>query len=212
METPTRTISVTGHASAPAVPDIATAHLSIETLAGSVEEAFAQSGRTLDALRDTLHSAGVEPRDIATTDRSLRAERKWRDGHDDGLLGYVARGTVRVTLRSLPAAAGILQSAIAAGGEQARLEGFSLEVSDPTAVRSQAREAAWQDALARASQLAASSGVTLGQVLRIEEGSAGGGLPPIAFARVAAAPQADGAIQAGEQEVQVSLGVTWSVA
>ena len=100
METPTRTISVTGHASAPAVPDIATAHLSIETLAGSVEEAFAQSGRTLDALRDALHSAGVEPRDIATTDRSLRAERKWRDGHDDGLLGYVARGTVRVTLRS----------------------------------------------------------------------------------------------------------------
>ncbi|MGO4453961.1 SIMPL domain-containing protein [Arthrobacter sp. RAF14] len=211
MESQTRTISVTGHASAPAVPDIATAQLSIETLAGTVEEAFARSGRTLDSLRDALHAAGVEPRDIATTDRSLRAERKWRDGHDDGLLGYVARGTVRVTLRSLPDAAGVLQSAIAAGGEQARLEGFSLEVSDPTSVRAQAREAAWRDAHSRASQLASAAGVTLGNVLRIDEGAAGGGLPPIAFARVASAPQADGAIQAGEQEIQVSLSVSWSV-
>jgi len=211
MESQTRTISVTGHASAPAVPDIATAQLSIETLAGTVEEAFARSGRTLDSLRDALHAAGVEPRDIATTDRSLRAERKWRDGHDDGLLGYVARGTVRVTLRSLPDAAGVLQSAIAAGGEQARLEGFSLEVSDPTSVRAQAREAAWRDAHSRASQLASAAGVTLGNVLRIDEGAAGGGLPPIAFARVAAAPQADGAIQAGEQEIHVSLSVSWSV-
>jgi len=211
MESQTRTISVTGHASAPAVPDIATAQLSIETLAGTVEQAFQESGRRLDGLRDALHAKGVEPRDIATTDRSLRAERKWRDGHDDGLLGYVARGTVRVTLRSLPAAAGVLQSAIAAGGEQVRLEGFSLEVSDPAPVRAQAREAAWQDALARASQLAASAGIVLGRVLSIEEGSAGGGLPPIAFARVASAPLADGAIQAGEEDIPVSLSVSWSV-
>ncbi|MDP5227882.1 MULTISPECIES: SIMPL domain-containing protein [Arthrobacter] len=209
MESTQRAISVVGHGTAHATPDLATAQFTVECLADTVQEAFRASAACLDAVATALRVAGVDGKDLSTTGRSLRAERRWEDGNDVGLRGYVAQGGLSVTLRFLQDAPEALASAIDAGGASLRLNGFSLSVSDTTAAEREARDAAWADALARATQLAASAGVRLGEVLSVQE--SGDQSPPIAFARAMAVGTPSG-IEAGEEAITVSLAVSWAVA
>ncbi|MFJ3958739.1 SIMPL domain-containing protein [Arthrobacter sp. NPDC090010] len=211
MESSARSISVTGHGSALTAPDTAVAHVSVECLEPTVAGAFRGSEDRLTAVVNALHAAGVQPVDVATSGRSLRAERRWKDGNDAGLLGYVAQGGLRVVIRSLPQAASVLQEAMDAGGEQLRLESFSLSVSDPAEAVRRARDAAWTDAVDRARQLAEASGTRLGEVLSVDEGSLPSPLPSPVFARAALAGGGAG-VQPGEEEVTVSVAVRWAIA
>jgi uncharacterized protein YggE len=89
----------------------------------------------------------------------------------------------------------------------------SFRHSDPSGLFAGARDAAWADALARASQLAALAGRELGDVLAIDE-TVGHPRPPGPM-RMAAAPESDMAgrvsLDAGEGAVVVSLTVGWSL-
>ncbi len=59
--------------------------------------------------------------------------------------------------------------AVAAAGEEARLNGISFEIGDPATALAAARDAAYKDALAKARQYAGLTGRTLGAVLRVQE-------------------------------------------
>ena len=58
---------------------------------------------------------------------------------------------------------------MAAGGNDVRLNGLDLGFADPAAVMARAREAAWQDALAAATQFAALAGAELGPVVSVPQ-------------------------------------------
>jgi uncharacterized protein len=86
--------------------------------------------------------------------------------------------------------------------------------SDTSALASAAREAAWADALARATQLAELSGRSLGDVISIDE--AGGGTPRLLGAQrmamdAAVAGEAAPTLDAGEAYVTIALAVRWSL-
>ena len=91
--------------------------------------------------------------------------------------------------------------------------GLSFGFSNPDALMSQAREQAVKDARARAEQLATLSGVSLGQIIVIEDG--GSNTPPVPLA-MPASDMARGAatsvpFQAGQQEVQVQVNVVYAI-
>ncbi len=82
-------------------------------------------------------------------------------------------------------------------------------MSNPTALEDQAREMAVADAKARAEKLAKLEGLTLGSVVRVDEGSVG----PIPFASAAKdMAQGGGApIESGSIQVSVNLQVTYAI-
>ena len=85
---------------------------------------------------------------------------------------------------------------------------MDLSVKDTHATETTARKAAFDDAKARATELATNMNGTLGQVLSIEE-NVGGVLPP--GARGFGGGGGGGGISTGSMEVTVSLAVTFEV-
>ena len=94
-----------------------------------------------------------------------------------------------------------------AGGNQ--IHGIRFEMSDRSEHYNQAREAAWENALDKAEQLAGMAGAELGPVVSISEST----YTPVRYAERAMAFAADGGVpvEAGTETVQISLQVTWAL-
>jgi hypothetical protein len=108
----------------------------------------------------------------------------------------------------------ILDSVVAAGGNAARVDSLAPFVTDPTVAAGKARAQAVEIATAQAQQYAKLLGFTLGPVANVTESSTTAVPPPIAYADVAAAPaeKVTTPVEAGTQQVSVSVSIAWSIA
>jgi uncharacterized protein len=163
-----RTVTVVGNRTASAAPDTALLQLGVETQGATPVEALDGCRRALEQVLAALRTEEVEPSRITTS--GLEVHQDWEAAeHRQRPAGY--RATARLTARLVePARAGLVAAAaVTAGGDAARVHGLTLVVGDQARLLAVAREAAWQDARARAEQYAALAGVALGRILRIEE-------------------------------------------
>jgi uncharacterized protein YggE len=83
-------------------------------------------------------------------------------------VGYRAAQGVEAMLRDLSKADAVVD-AVAAVGEEVRLNGISFEVSKAEALVGAARAAAYEDAAAKAKQYATLTGHEVGRIVKIEE-------------------------------------------
>jgi hypothetical protein len=118
----------------------------------------------------------------------------------------VASNVVEVTTDDLGAVGDLLDTAVEAGANQ--VEGIRFELTNQEELLAQAREAAWEDAEQKAQQLADLAGVTLGNVISINESTS---IPrPVGLGRLEEA-EAAVPIQPGQEEVRVDLQVAWEI-
>ena len=197
-------VTVTGAGEAEAVPDTAIADLGAEARGVDAERALAEAGSCLDRMRAVLRDAGVDDLSMRTTQSST-----WTDGSATGSTRVVARLGLQVTLRDVAVAGDVVGAAVSAGGEPARMDGIRLEISDPTEPRARAREAAWADAVARATQWATLAGRRLGEVQWVTEG--GADAAPLRMGRVMGVAKAISVpVEAGQQTVSADVTVRWA--
>ena len=204
------TVTVTGTGSAEAAPDLMLVSVGVECRAGSVQEAYAAAGGALAAVGSALRGRGVAPADLRTAGLSVRADLAWRDGEGQKLVGYVAAGSLLVRLKDLSSASGTVSEAVRAVGDAARLNSLQLVLSDDSAIRAQARDAAWEDALHTAGQYAALASATLGRVLSVADQRPASGPVPLAGLQRASATESL-AIEPGENRVDAAVTVTWEL-
>lgn len=198
-------LTVRGSGAADAVPDVVVADLATEVRADDVGTALREATEALAAVRRALREGGVDDRAVRTSGTSTWTEQA---GPDGAVLRVVARVGLVVTLRDVATAGDVIGVAVAAGGAPVRLGGLRLVVSDPAPAQALAREAAWLDAVAKARQLAALAGRTLGAVVAVHEDEPGGGAVP-RFSRGRAATSAV-PVEPGEQTVQAAVTVRWA--
>ncbi|MEZ4727217.1 MAG: SIMPL domain-containing protein [Caldilineaceae bacterium] len=211
-----RSINVSGTGSINAQPDTAVVSLGVETQAEEAGAALTQNNEQMQALLDTLSEAGIAEEDIQT--QTVRLQPQYAQAEPTApqagtravipeIIGYVATNTVEVRVRELSTVGELLDAAVQAGGNQ--IQGIRFELSNPTDALDQARQAAWQDALHKAEQLATLADATLGAVLTISEFSQ----TPIPLAQDTAvlrgAAEAAVPVQPGTQQIQVNVQVTW---
>ncbi|GAA0932268.1 SIMPL domain-containing protein [Nonomuraea longicatena] len=201
MDTANQRITVVGVGAVSAVPDMMrlTAGVEVrEPAAGAVATATrAAAARLSRALTD----AGVAARDLRTTELSLGPEYTTYPE----VSGYRAAQGVEAVVRDLAGADQVID-AVAAVGEESRLNGIAFEVSDPAAALVEARRLAFEDARARAAQYAELAGRPLGRVLSIAEEPARGAHPvPMAAAERSS-------LSPGEQTVAVEVRVEYAFA
>jgi len=204
-ERPRGGVTVRGTGAADAVPDVVVADLATEVRADDVAAALREATDAFAAVRAALRDAGVDDRAVRTGATSTWTEQTGPDGQS---LRVVARLGMVVTLHDVDTAGDVIGRAVAAGGSPVRLGGLRLVVSDPTAAQARAREAAWQDAAAKAAHLAQLAGRATGAVLWVHEDEPGGAAP--LFARAARAEAFAVPVEPGEQTVQAAVTVRWA--
>ncbi|MEV0343599.1 SIMPL domain-containing protein [Nocardia sp. NPDC050713] len=219
----TGTVTTFGQGSVRATPDLMRVTISLETRASKVALAYGQAGERVAAVSAALRANGVADSDIATSGLSVRTETVWTEGQGNRITGYLATADLTVALRDIDAEAGaetgpatIIADAVEAGGDDVRLGGLTLTFADQAGLLARARDAAWDNALAKAEQYAARAGRALGSVLEITENAASA--PPFApRMRAMSAPVGEVAfaaavpVELGESEVSASVRATWEL-
>jgi len=196
-------ITVTGSGRAAAVPDVFVLAVGAEASSDRGAEATGRAGVALQRIRAAALAHGVGADRLATRNLVLRQGYD-REGQPRGLVCELG-----LTIRSddVARAAELVAACVEAGGDEARLQSASFEHSDPSGLLVSAREAAFADARARASQLATLADRDLGPVQRIIEGEPA--WVPLRRDKMTAAMAAMPPMDAGTSDVSVAVTVSW---
>jgi len=200
----TRGITVNGTGKVSTVPDRAGFNFGIDTKRNTAAAASEENNREMRQLLDALKAGGVPESDIQTSQISVYPEYS-ESGSD--VRGYVASNSVTVTV-DLAKAGAVVQAAVGAGANQ--VSGPSLTKADSDKLYDNALRAAVADARSRAEVLADAAGVKVGAVISIEGGSSSSPGPIAYDTATASAEQAP--IQAGKQDVEANVTVTFAIA
>ena len=207
----TNTIAVSGTGLVTGTPDTLIIDLGVQVLRPSVDEAAGEAARLAQAVIDALKAQGVDEKDIQTTNYSIYPEYDYRNDAQT-LRGYRVSNTVSVKVRNLDSAGAVIDAATAAGGDDTIVNNIRFDLEADGALITAAREAAWNDARAKAEQLAELAEVRLGKAVTISENSSASP-PPIVYAEERAGVAFDAAtpIQAGESQVSVVITVQFAI-
>ncbi|MFC8510958.1 SIMPL domain-containing protein [Streptomyces sp. NPDC057411] len=164
------TVTVSGTGRASAAPDVAVLSIGVEATRKTAKEAMAAQSTAAKALLEALHREGVADRDIRTESLSLSPVYTQSREGESKVTGYQAGQSFSVKVRDVDKAGQVVGAAGDATGNAGRVNGVTFDVSDPTALRAQAREAAFRDARDKAAQHAELSGRRLGRLVSLTEG------------------------------------------
>lgn len=200
-----RTITVTGRGAVTVVPDSAVVRASLVHTAASVADAVAGCDSAARLCGDVARRF---------TDAARIASQRVRVGHhhdrEGRVTGFEARHSMTIGCADLDAAGELVAALATEVGDRLRIDDISLEVSDSTAARLAAREAAYADAVAQATHLAGLAGAEVGEVQAIGEASPdqGGddGIMPVALAAVGKV-----GLEAGESSVSQAVRVVFQL-
>lgn len=204
---PLLTVRGEGHASA--APDLATVRIGVETRAVEAGEALVANSEAAGALIAEAKAQGVSATDIQTSGLSLYPlydNRRNGEGETPVLTGFAASNEVVLRIRDIAGVGETLGALVGAGAN--RLNGISFGLADDQAVMDRARRAAVADAQRKALLYAEAAGVTLGDLVSIDE--EGGGAAPRPMMR-AMAESASVPVEAGETMVAASVRMSWKI-
>ena len=200
-------VSVTGEVSR--VPDIANISAGVVTRAASATAAISQNAARMERVRAALKRAGIEDRDIQTSSINLNPEYRYQDNQAPVLTGYSASNQVSIRFRDIRNSGRILDALVAEGANQ--INGPSLSIDKPEAALDEARTKALAAGRARAELYARSLGLRVGKLVSVSESGGYSGPQPMVMSRMAVAEAAATKIDPGEQQLQVTLAMTFEL-
>ncbi|HTW96947.1 MAG TPA: SIMPL domain-containing protein [Candidatus Methylomirabilis sp.] len=208
-----------------AKPDIATVNFSVQTaVSKNIGDIVKDGDKKMNAIISALNALKIDNKDIQTTEYQLTPIYNYSVcpmntvssipcQNQNVLQGYQLTEGVTVKIRDLTVVGDAIQKAIAAGANQTGDVSFTIDDSD--ALQAQARAQAITKAVAKAKDTEKESGIKLGKLINVSEGSSP--MPiyaPTSFAMdksvgsgVAAAPS----IQSGQLLVTVDVTLTYKV-
>ena len=207
-KTPQITVSATGEVSQ--APDRASVAAGVVTQAKTADAAMSANAAKMSKAFEELRAAGIKEKNIRTSQMSLNPRYDYKDRRSPKIDGYEVRNTVSATSEDLEKVGPMLDALVKAGVNN--INGVSFSINDPEAATSEARDKAVKAAKAKAEAMASAAGVSLGKLTAISENSRGGFRPqPVAFARAEALQSAPTPIAAGEQNLSVTVNLTYEI-
>ncbi len=158
---PQRTIAVTGSGMVQLTPDVAYINIGVHTEMSSASEAVSSNTDQSQKVIDALKAAGVDPKDIQTTNFSIypNTQTDPQTGKQIGTT-YVVDNTVYVTIHQLDKLGSLLDATVNAGANT--VNSIQFDVTDKSQAIQQAHEQAIKDAKSQAQTAATAAGVSLG--------------------------------------------------
>jgi uncharacterized protein len=203
-------LDVTATGEVTRVPDVAVISAGVVTKSTTAGAALQQAANRMQRVRAALKAAGVEDRDIQTSNISLNPEYRYPANQAPQLTGYTASNQVTVRFRNIANAGKILDALVAEGANQ--INGPTLTIDKPEAALDEARAQAVAKGRARAELYARSMGLRVARIVAVSE--TGGSFPvppPMPVMQRAVAKMADSKIDPGEQRLQVTVAMTFEL-
>ncbi len=200
---------VTGQGEVTVVPDLAVLSMGIEAQAPTVEQAMDEATTSMNRVMNALRANGVADRDIKTQWFNIYPVRRWTDEGQEVLIGYRVTNMVNAKIRDVEATGRIIDQVAQAGGDLTRIQGVSFTVDDPSQYYGEARQKAVADAQAKAQQLAALAGVSLGRPFYISE--SGGFVPIPRDYRMMEGGAPPTPISPGETEITLTVQMAFAI-
>jgi uncharacterized protein YggE len=192
------------------VPDLAIVSAGVVSRSPTASAALQDTADRMQRVLAALKRAGVEGRDIQTSNVSLNPEYRYPENQSPQLVGYTASNTVTVRFRDIRSSGKILDALVGQGANQ--INGPNLVVDKPEAALDEARAKAIAIGRARADLYARSLGMRVVRTVSVNE--TGGTYPvppPMPMYARADMAQAKTSIEPGEQKLQVSLAMTFEL-
>ena len=194
------------------VPDVAIISAGVVTRASTAGAALQQNATRMERVIAALRQAGVEERDIQTSNISLNPEYRYENNQPPKLTGYTASNQVNIRFRDIARSGRILDVLVAQGANQ--INGPTLTIDKPETALDEARMRALATGRARAEQYARGLGLRVARVVVVSESSRGYPVPPpmpmgergdvaMAVSRTEIVP--------GEQRLQVTLAMVFEL-
>ena len=197
------TVTVTGTGTATGVPDEAEFDFTVQTKAKTASAALAQNGTATQAVISAVEGAGVPEANIQTQQVSLDPV---TSPNGTTIVGYTASNTIDVSKLAIAKSGAVVDAAVGAGATD--VSGPSLDISSQDALYASALKDAVTQARSKAQVLADATGHTLGDALTIVEGSTS---TPLPFSVGAAKSPGNTPIEAGTQQIQATVTVTYAL-
>ena len=206
-------ITVQGVGTVSGTPDTLILTLTVTKNASDVSSAMNGLTSTMSAVQNSLKSHHVAAADQQTSGLDVGPQYDYSGGTRT-VTGYQAMENLTVTLHDTASAGATISAASSAGGNATQVSGLTTDLRNNSGPLNQARDAAFNDAKAKAAQYAKSAGRTLGSVVRVAENvsTQPNGVEP-SFASSAAASGSSTApvpIQMGSTDVTVQVTVVFS--
>ncbi|MDP6453394.1 MAG: SIMPL domain-containing protein [SAR202 cluster bacterium] len=215
-------IWVSGQGSVTLEPDLAMLNLGVETTDKTVATARAEAATAMAAMVTSLKGNGVAEIDIQTQFFNISPQYQWTEVFENGiptnkqvLTGYRVTNTAAVKIRDMENVGPIMDDVAAAGGDATRINGISFTVEDTSPLMVSLREEAVNDAIAKANQFAALTGVGRGSLVFISESTGGApqvkAFPEADFAMAASSFAPSTSISGGELEITMSVQAVFAI-
>jgi uncharacterized protein YggE len=163
---PARTITVTSTATVRAAPDEAVVDFGVRSESPDSAAAFAQNAKDMQAVLAAVKTAGIDQKDIQTTNVSLE-QRVTNRGEPNEQEVFVAANSIRVTISDLSSVGSVIDAAVQAGADS--VNDIRFQLSDPNTVRTDALKQAVAGAHTKADALAGAADAQVVRVVTIDE-------------------------------------------
>ena len=208
-----RTITVSGEGKTQITPDIATYSFSVVTQGADPAKIQQQNAQKMNDAIAFVKNAGVKPVDIQSTGSNLYPRYSYsKDSGQQKIDGYEFTQTATIKIRDLLKVGTIMTGLVNAGVNQMGSLQYSIE--NPEMQRAVARQRAFNDAYAKARDMAAQNGVRITHVVTFSE-SMGYGGPVFYDKAVMMSAGAPAPImpttEPGTQETTVTVSVTYEI-
>jgi uncharacterized protein len=192
------------------VPDLAVISTGVITRASSAGSAMQQAADRMSRVRAALKAAGVEDRDIQTSNVNLSPDYVYAENQPPRITGYSASNQLTVKFRDLTRAGAILDALVGVGANQ--INGPNLTIDKPETALDEARAKAVANGRARAELYARSLGLKVARIVSVSESGGYPVPPPVPmYERAMAQGAADTKIEPGEQKLQVNLAMIFEL-
>jgi uncharacterized protein YggE len=205
----TRYITVSAQGTIKVTPDAVRLSATVSAVAATSKDALAAANKTAAAVRAALKAAKIDTKDISTQTVTVYPEYKYANDGTSTQIGYRGSQSFTIVIRAADTAGSVVDSLIAAGGDNLQINGATPFVLDSTKSLDAARAAAVKSAKSKATSYASLIGVKLGKVNYLVENSAPTNYTPVMS--VAKAESDATVIDLGQQDVTISITVQWAL-
>jgi uncharacterized protein YggE len=207
------TITISGQGTMTAKPDIARVEIGVVSEGEDVPSTQERNTEQANAIIAALNEFGISDEDVQTSNYQIFPQYDYEDGKQT-LRGYRVTQSLSVKIRDLTRIGDVLSKAGELGSNE--IHGISFDIDDPSALESQAREKAIEDARDKAEALAKFLDLKIVRIVSFYE--EGDNVPPSplyrAYTEDAAAMGAGAAspdVKPGSFEVTKNVSITFEI-
>ena len=191
------------------VPDVAIISAGVVTHSTTATAAIQDNADRMERVRAALKHANIADKDIQTSSISLNPEYRYENNQPPQLTGYTATNQVSIRFRDIRNSGRILDALVSQGANQ--INGPNLTIDQPEGALDEARAKAAAVGRARAELYARALGMRVVRLLSVSESGGYSSPPPMPMVMRAQADSAQSKIDPGEQQLQVSLAMTFEL-